>query len=177
MDVIRHEYFGVVRPYRDSDLEIPVYWYFTQPCARQMPYINAFSDNRNSWNHPYHPPLGMQEDFKPANLGNFRNTLGQWPKGTRDAWQNGVDLPTPGQGCCCCGIIPIQEAPAGAVDGTNRIFTLSKLPLNAASVLLFNGTVLTQGVDYSVTGLNIFFAAPSTPTLGSNLLAQYWVAT
>ena len=76
-------------------------------------------------------------------------------------------------------MIPIQEQPAGLINATNRAFTLSQVPMSAASVLLMlNGVVLTQTVDYSVAGAEPLSQRPlNTPPVGAILLAYYWVQT
>jgi hypothetical protein len=75
-------------------------------------------------------------------------------------------------------VVPVQEVPAGLVDGTNRTFTLSQVPMSVASCLLqLDGVTLTQGVDYSLSGQTIFLNVLQTPQTGDNLLAYYWVQT
>lgn len=59
---------------------------------------------------------------------------------------------------------PIQEAPAGAVNGANVSFALSQTPLDSAYVQLYlNGVFQTQGTHYTIFGTAItMIAAPLT---------------
>ena len=45
------------------------------------------------------------------------------------------------------------EAPAGVKNGSNRLFTLPHVPLFLT--LVWNGMVLTEGVDFTIVGTNI----------------------
>lgn len=48
---------------------------------------------------------------------------------------------------------PFQEVPAGLVNGSNVIFTLSHTPSASAAVDFYiDGLILTQGVDYTISG-------------------------
>jgi hypothetical protein len=66
------------------------------------------------------------------------------------------------------------EAPVGTIDGTNRTFALSLVPVPAPSLLLFrNGMLQKQGVDYTLTGNIIDFASSTTPQSGDAITAFY----
>jgi hypothetical protein len=66
------------------------------------------------------------------------------------------------------------EAPAGAVDGVNRQFTLSEIPLPASSLQVYrNGILQKVGVDYMVAVNTITFLSVSTPQPGDILQASY----
>jgi len=66
------------------------------------------------------------------------------------------------------------ETPAGTIDGINTTFTLAAIPNPASSLQLFrNGLLQRPGVDYTLSGATITFAAPSIPQPGDVLLAWY----
>jgi hypothetical protein len=64
------------------------------------------------------------------------------------------------------------EVPGGAVDGTNKAFTLQHPPDPAASLILTrNGLVQKLGLDYSLNGATVTFI-PNVPQPGD--LLQPW---
>ncbi len=63
------------------------------------------------------------------------------------------------------------ETPTGAIDGLNTTFGLLNAPSPASSLQLFNGTILVQGVDYTLSGSTITTTIP--PVVGSVLVAYY----
>jgi hypothetical protein len=66
------------------------------------------------------------------------------------------------------------ETPAGTVDGTNVTFTLANAPNPLLSLKLFkNGILMTQNVDYSLSGNTIVFNTSAMPQPGDSLLAAY----
>jgi hypothetical protein len=66
------------------------------------------------------------------------------------------------------------ETPAGTMDGSNTAFALAQAPLPAASLQLYrNGTVLKQGVDYTLSGLAITFLSTAVPKAGDIVTAFY----
>jgi hypothetical protein len=68
------------------------------------------------------------------------------------------------------------EQPQGILDGQNRSFTLAGTPAPPASLLLYrNGVLQKQGVDYTLVGNAIDFAAAATPQPGDLLVASYRV--
>jgi hypothetical protein len=75
------------------------------------------------------------------------------------------------------GVVPSfsdGEVPAGIVNGSNTVFSLSFAPSPAASLDLFrNGLLMKQGVDYTLSGHTITFFLASTPQAGDLLLASY----
>jgi hypothetical protein len=57
--------------------------------------------------------------------------------------------------------------PAGTIDGTNAVFTLSVVPAPVASLrLYFNGQLLTEGsgADYTLSGATITYTSPPPAT-------------
>jgi hypothetical protein len=67
-----------------------------------------------------------------------------------------------------------METPAGALNGTNVVFTLTSAPSPAGSLHLYrNGILQKAGFDYSLGGSSIAFVAGSTPVPGDTLLASY----
>lgn len=68
------------------------------------------------------------------------------------------------------------ETPAGIANGVNTQFTLSAVPVPAASTALFrNGVLMRQTTDYTISGLQVTFQAGSTPAAGDVL--QTWYRT
>jgi hypothetical protein len=69
------------------------------------------------------------------------------------------------------GLITAAETPSGTINGSNHVFTLS----NAPTLLLLdlNGLLMTQGVDYTLSGNTITFTA-SLPYTGDRLFANYF---
>ncbi len=53
------------------------------------------------------------------------------------------------------------ETPAGTLDGTNRVFTLSFTPI--VLFLFLNGVLQVQGVNYTLSGTTITFASAPHP--------------
>lgn len=178
MDTIKKEFIGSVRPYRDRpDISVPVRWYRANPTANFMPYPFAFA-NINTWDHRFRPNVGINREFHPGEWGNVGGYLGKRPIGDAGSWLNGVSYPVQPCDCPREPLLPIQEIPVGVVDGTNRVFTLSHLPLsNMATTIFVGGLVQTQAVDYSLVNQTVTFAPGSTPTVGSNVLAWYWIPT
>ncbi|MFB3828969.1 MAG: hypothetical protein ACE15B_19540 [Bryobacteraceae bacterium] len=66
------------------------------------------------------------------------------------------------------------ETPAGTIDGINVVFTLAHAPYPPASLILVrNGVVMKQGLDYAVAGTTVVFVAGQVPTEEDILLAWY----
>jgi hypothetical protein len=66
---------------------------------------------------------------------------------------------------------------AGAVDGTNAIFTLRSTPLADYPVRGYrNGVRLTTGADYTVSGATVTMLAPQLPAAGDSLVFDYFVS-
>lgn len=58
--------------------------------------------------------------------------------------------------------------PAGAIDGSNAVFTLPQAPSPAASLNLFkNGARMSQGIAYTLTGATITYEAAYIPQGGA----------
>lgn len=67
---------------------------------------------------------------------------------------------------------PVEEVPAGLIDGVNTSFLLSYEP--CALSLYLNGLLLQAGIDYALTGLNLTTAfAPSDVGEPDRLWAVY----
>lgn len=66
------------------------------------------------------------------------------------------------------------ETPAGAINGTNAVFTLANSPIPAASLALFkNGLLQTAGSDYTLSGASITFTSGAIPQIDDVLEAFY----
>lgn len=84
---------------------------------------------------------------------------------------SGTNVPTPCQGVSVSALsTPIRETPSGAVDGTNKVFTLSIIPPSFVIVAL-NGTVQMEGISYTISGNTITFETAYTPSVGSTIEA------
>jgi hypothetical protein len=67
------------------------------------------------------------------------------------------------------------EVPAGAMDGTNTVFTLQNPPAGSSLQLFRNGVYLTAGSDYTVSGTAITFINGAQPVAGDGLVSSYRV--
>jgi hypothetical protein len=66
------------------------------------------------------------------------------------------------------------EVPAGTVDGSNTVFTLTSAPSPAGSLELYrNGLLMRQGADYQISGNTVTFFLASVPQSGDLLVASY----
>src|SRR5512142_436196 len=66
------------------------------------------------------------------------------------------------------------EVPAGAVNGSNTVFTLASTPSPAGSLELYrNGLLMRQGADYQIATNTITFFIGSVPQSGDLLVASY----
>lgn len=68
-----------------------------------------------------------------------------------------------------------NETPSGTINGSNAAFTLAHSPSPAASLILeMNGQILTQGVEYTLSGATITFStAPDAAFSGLPFKAWY----
>ena len=68
-----------------------------------------------------------------------------------------------------------NETPAGTIDGVNAVFALAYTPNPTNSLMIWlNGTYLTQGVEYTLSGRTITFAvAPDVAYAGLPFIAFY----
>lgn len=67
-----------------------------------------------------------------------------------------------------------QETPSGAINGVNAAFTLSMTPNPMSSLAVFrNGLRMTAGVDYTLSGAVLTFAAASKPQLTDTVSCSY----
>lgn len=72
-----------------------------------------------------------------------------------------------------------SEVPAGAIDGSNRVFTLNSTPYPSASLALYKNGLLQRigaGNDYTLSVNTITFELGAEPPTGSNLLAYYQIS-
>ena len=66
------------------------------------------------------------------------------------------------------------ETPAGAINGSNVMFTLASAPGTADSLKLYrNGVLMIGGLDYALSGSTIVFVHSQTPQTGDTLQAYY----
>jgi hypothetical protein len=84
-----------------------------------------------------------------------------------------------GTGCGSGGPLFVDAVtPAGAIDGTNTVFTLPSAPNPAASLIVTrNGLVQKAGTDFNLSGATITFVAAATPQSGDLLVASYRAGT
>jgi hypothetical protein len=69
-------------------------------------------------------------------------------------------------------ILFVREAPAGTMDGTNKVFTLSFAPNPAASLTLWlNGVEQVPSTDITVSGATITYAV--SPKSTDLMIADY----
>lgn len=69
------------------------------------------------------------------------------------------------------------ETPSGALNGTNAAFNLANTPSSASTLMVYrNGILLSNGVDYSLNGTTITFAASQLPQASDILQVYYRMA-
>lgn len=67
-----------------------------------------------------------------------------------------------------------SETPSGTINSSNTVFTLANSPSPATSLILhLNGQILTQGVEYTLSGSTITFAT-APDELFSGLPFKAW---
>ncbi len=87
---------------------------------------------------------------------------------------DGSSGPCGGGGGAAGGSFADGEIPAGAVNGTNTVFTLASAPSPASSLELYrNGLLMLQGTDYQISTNTITFFLASVPQTGDLLVASY----
>ena len=65
-----------------------------------------------------------------------------------------------------------QEVPGGTINNSNTAFTLASTPTANAAVHLYqDGLILVQGVDYTISGVNITMT--TAPNFFQSLYASY----
>jgi hypothetical protein len=71
----------------------------------------------------------------------------------------------------------VREVPAGIINNSNTVFTLSLLPVTGSEMVFLNGTLLHEGTtnDYTIDGLTLTlnFAPRSAPGNPDRLLVTY----
>jgi hypothetical protein len=70
-----------------------------------------------------------------------------------------------------------QQAPTGAINGVNAVFTLSQAPIPTTSLAVYrNGLLMTAGIDYTLSGAVITFMAGLVPQSSDTLSCSYRIA-
>lgn len=67
---------------------------------------------------------------------------------------------------------PTETVLTGTIDGANDIFTLGAAPVRL--FLFLNGTLLSDGIGYTLSGSTITMAAGYIPQSGDTLRAEVW---
>ena len=70
-------------------------------------------------------------------------------------------------------ILPTQDIPNGAIDGSNTIFALLFLPMPGTLNIYVNGLYQTPGVSYVFNQDNLIVTFATAPPLGATLAATY----
>lgn len=82
-----------------------------------------------------------------------------------------------GSGTSTSGFVD-SEVPGGAINGSNRVFTLAQAPVPESGLMLYrNGLLQRSGVDYTRAGVTITFVTAATPQPDDILLAFYRLAS
>jgi hypothetical protein len=69
------------------------------------------------------------------------------------------------------------EVPTGTLNGTNATFTLAHTPVAPSTLTVYrNGVLLSNGVDYNVSGANITFIGSQVPQSNDVLQTYYRLA-
>jgi len=115
--------------------------------------------------------------FKPPTILNFTPQNANGSQACDQHWNVEVTLLVNARGVRNGSASPMsntilqKEVPAGTINGVNATFTLSAIPTSL--ILIVNGLVLTEGVDYTLSGSTITFLAGAIPQVGDSLLAYY----
>jgi hypothetical protein len=67
---------------------------------------------------------------------------------------------------------PVSGAPAGAIDGVNRVYTLPSVPVAGTLLWQWNGQLLTNGLGYTLSGATVTMAL--APAIGDSVYANYF---
>jgi len=181
MDMIRTEYTQNMLVYTDVSTPIRVKWYRAHPKAKPIrPYTIFGASSRSGYKDP---PLGEVSNldlYIRGSWGNFGGYLGQNTCGPPGAFQRGLSIFAPSVPCKCKRemIVPFKEVPSGTIDGMNRNFGLTKMPISNDSVLVYvNGVAQKENQDYSLTGQVLRFTNGAQPRTTSTFWVQYWYFT
>lgn len=102
---------------------------------------------------------GTASVIPPGNISQGGATTGQVLVWNGSAW-----VPTTPTGGGGSSTAPVLEIPAGTLDGSNKVFTISTTPNPAGWFILFlNGVEQVSGSNYALSGTTITYAvAPKT---------------
>ncbi len=67
---------------------------------------------------------------------------------------------------------PVEEIPSGTMNGTNKTFTLSQIPLSGTLILQLNGVIQALGVEFILSGSTVTYL--SAPKAADWQVAQYF---
>ena len=75
--------------------------------------------------------------------------------------------------------LPVQQTTAdgsisGAIDGSNRTYVLSGVQQKGMD-LFWNGLMLTNGIDYSITNNTLTMLTATAPAVSDILSARVWI--
>lgn len=71
------------------------------------------------------------------------------------------------------GITPIDETPAGTVDGVNAVFTLSQAPKGSSHIQVFLNGLKDTDYTLNIPAKTVTFN--TAPALGQQVRAYYFV--
>ncbi len=66
----------------------------------------------------------------------------------------------------------VSEVPSGTLDGVNKTFTLSFVPISGTLILQLNGVTQRQGGDITLAGVTVTYLA--APKSDDWMIAQYF---
>lgn len=72
--------------------------------------------------------------------------------------------------------LALNEQLTGEIDGSNRLFEISKTPSDSSQLMIWlNGQLLTcgAGYDYTTTGTSVMFTSGSTPQVDDTIAVMY----
>lgn len=72
------------------------------------------------------------------------------------------------------GSLVSKEQPAGAINGSNAIFTLDFTPLSGTDHVYINGLLMEEGDDYTITNNIITFIGAAIPMNGWKVRVSYY---
>jgi hypothetical protein len=66
-----------------------------------------------------------------------------------------------------------REVPSGIINGTNKVFRISSLPIANTEVVYLNGMAMDSPGDYSMTGDGQDITFVTAPIAGDKILVNY----
>lgn len=179
MGYLRVAYRGTLRPYRDSDAEVPIQWYFVPPTNPVFTLPNVFGsrlwERPRSKCQPTPPDAGPGETLGPITFwkgvvagapdgSHFCGTPEQWLRGASvDDPRPAIDPATGQPVCCPRPRIPSRLAAGGTVDSGLSLLSRFYSPWTNGGTMDGGDSEVCACTLYS--GVGLFYDFPSPPGL------------